>query len=539
MSKMTAQQIKERLGLDAERQQAPIEDRPGSAIAQRVESRQRAKPQRAPTRPTEHELPPHSVEAEKGVLSSMMQLRDGSEAIAECVEKGIGAQHFYNPVHRTIYTMLRDMHDAGKAIDLITVTAELRDRKLLESVGGSPYVTELCTVVPTAANVAYYIDEVRDKYMLREIARAAQIAIERTREAQSEPSAVSDELRSRIDSLHERDDLPEAVPLIALAEKEPDPSKTLLGNRWLCRGSIGLFIGPSGIGKSTASVQQDILWALGRPAFGIKPARPLRILCIQAENDEGDLSEMARGVCNHLALSDEDREVIRQNVIYVHDCSHTGDSFLRMAAQQLKKFAPIDILRIDPLQAYAGGDLKDPAVTIPFLRTGLNPILNKLDCAAMLNCHTPKTTYVDTSHWKTSDWLYSFAGNADIGNTARAALVIFTTHAPDVFEFRAAKRASRIGWCDEDGNPAYMRLFSWEKGGAISWHEATDEDAARVESSKPKDKGGGGRRIKPAGTKDDFFALTPLQGSIEKNALLSKGQDHDIGLNRGRGFWLS
>jgi len=46
----------------------------------------------------------------------------------------------------------------------------------------------------------------------------------------------------------------------------------------------------------------------GRPAFGIEPTRPLRILCIQAENDAGDMTEMAVGVMNGLSLSAEDRE---------------------------------------------------------------------------------------------------------------------------------------------------------------------------------------------------------------------------------------
>jgi hypothetical protein len=85
--------------------------------------------------------------------------------------------------------------------------------------------------------------------------------------------------------------LPDAVSLMSLADAKPDMAKTLLGNRFLCMGGGLLFVGPSGIGKSSASVQQDILWALGRPAFGIYPARRLRVLCIQAENDDGDLGE--------------------------------------------------------------------------------------------------------------------------------------------------------------------------------------------------------------------------------------------------------
>jgi RecA-family ATPase len=137
--------------------------------------------------------------------------------------------------------------------------------------------------------------------------------------------------------------MPDAVPLLTLAEQPLDPSKTLLGNRFLCRGCSMLFIGPSGIGKSSASVQQDICWALGKPAFGIRPTRPLRILCVQAENDDEDIAEMANGICERLNLSSEERETVRRNVVYVSDCSHTGKRFLRMAEQLLRKYGPFDI----------------------------------------------------------------------------------------------------------------------------------------------------------------------------------------------------
>src|SRR5947208_7528380 len=111
-----------------------------------------------------HRTPPHSVDAEQGVLGSM--LISPRETIAECVEK-INEEYFYVPAHRTIYDVLVDLWNAGQAIDLITFTQVLRDRNLLESVGGAAFVTGLFTFVPTAANAEYYIDIVRDKYGLR------------------------------------------------------------------------------------------------------------------------------------------------------------------------------------------------------------------------------------------------------------------------------------------------------------------------------------------------------------------------------------
>src|SRR5216683_6666153 len=142
-----------------------------------------------------HRAPPHSVEAEQGVLGSM--LISPREAIGECVEK-INEEYFYVPAHQTIYNVLVDLWNAGQAIDLITFTQVLRDRNLLEGVGGAAFVTSLFTFVPTAANVGYYIDIVRDKYILRQIITAGTESVRRAYEEQDEVSNLLDEVEQRI-----------------------------------------------------------------------------------------------------------------------------------------------------------------------------------------------------------------------------------------------------------------------------------------------------------------------------------------------------
>src|SRR6266508_821620 len=142
-----------------------------------------------------HRTPPHSVEAEQGVLGSM--LISPRDAIAEVVEK-INEEYFYVPAHQTIYSVLVDLWNAGQAIDLITFTQVLRDRHLLDSVGGAAFVTSLFTFVPTAANVGYYLEIVRDKYILREIISAATESVRRAYEEQDEVNNLLDEVEQRI-----------------------------------------------------------------------------------------------------------------------------------------------------------------------------------------------------------------------------------------------------------------------------------------------------------------------------------------------------
>ncbi|HSV63852.1 MAG TPA: DnaB-like helicase N-terminal domain-containing protein, partial [Chthoniobacterales bacterium] len=138
---------------------------------------------------------PNSIEAEQGVLGSM--LISPRDIIAECVEK-ISEEYFYFAAHQTIYAVLVELWNAGQAIDLITFTQVLRDRHLLETVGGVAAVTNLFTFVPTAANVAYYLDIVRDKYILRQIIGACTEGVRRSFEEQDQVDDLLDEVEHNI-----------------------------------------------------------------------------------------------------------------------------------------------------------------------------------------------------------------------------------------------------------------------------------------------------------------------------------------------------
>ena len=80
-------------------------------------------------------------------------------------------------------------------------------------------------------------------------------------------------------------DVTAAKRLDELVAHTPNDPSELLRNRFLCRGAGLLLVGPTGIGKSSLSMQDMILWALGRESFEIFPTRPLKSLLIQAEND--------------------------------------------------------------------------------------------------------------------------------------------------------------------------------------------------------------------------------------------------------------
>jgi hypothetical protein len=282
--------------------------------------------------------------------------------------------------------------------------------------------------------------------------------------------------------------IPEAKTILDFRDKPPNPNDNLLGNRFLCRQGSMLFVAQSGIGKSSASMQMDILWSIGKPAFGIRPSKPLKILCIQAEDDEGDMHEFVNGIIDTLELTKEEVQLCSENLRFVSHKQLTGLSFLHeLVGPLLDKLKP-DLLRLNPFQAYFGADLNNPTETGKFLRNTLNPLLEKYNCGCIIVHHTPKTTYQNKEEWKTSDWMYSCTGCADLTNWARAILVIAATEDPNMFAWVAAKRGKRIDWADEDGNAACLRHYKHNDNGVIAWCDVDAIDVPEV-----KEKGNQGR----------------------------------------------
>jgi len=277
--------------------------------------------------------------------------------------------------------------------------------------------------------------------------------------------------------------LPPAPPSISVGDlRPPDTAKTLLGNRWLCRGGAVLMVGSAGMGKSSASMQQDLRWAAGKEAFGIQPTGPLKIVTIQAENDEGDMHEMREGVTGGLGLSDEETLLGWQNLRLVFEQSRTGEAFVREVVEPTLAEHRPDILRIDPLAAYAGADITQAAESARLLRTLINPLLTKYDCGLILVHHTPKTTNRDTSNWRASDWMYAGAGSADIVNWARGVLVIDATRELGTFKFIAAKRGGKIGWTDDHGEREFDRYYKHATSG-VFW-EPSEKPAEISKNSR-------------------------------------------------------
>jgi len=142
-------------------------------------------------------LPPHSVEAEQGVLGCA--LLSPNECMGECIEKLKAASDiFYDLRHRTIYEVLVTMYDAKEAIDLITLQQRLKDKQQLDAVGGLAYLSSLPDAVPSAANLGYYLGIVREKFILRKMIQTCTDVVGRVYEHEGDVDGLLDEVERDI-----------------------------------------------------------------------------------------------------------------------------------------------------------------------------------------------------------------------------------------------------------------------------------------------------------------------------------------------------
>jgi replicative DNA helicase len=109
---------------------------------------------------------PASEDGEKGVICSLLL---SPREVADICVLSLRPDAFYIPAHRTIYGLILEFGDKSKPIDFVSLKQALKDRNQLEDIGGPEYLSALFSFVPTAANAGYYIEIVREKYILRRL----------------------------------------------------------------------------------------------------------------------------------------------------------------------------------------------------------------------------------------------------------------------------------------------------------------------------------------------------------------------------------
>jgi replicative DNA helicase len=142
-------------------------------------------------------VPPHDIEAEMGLLGSMMLSNEAVEMILPILNRE-DARRFYRHDHQLLFGVLVDLYDAKQPIDLVVVKNELARRDLLTQIGGVEYIVQLAESVPSWVNAEYYARIVRDKALLRDLIACTGRILEQAYSDQEETKDILDKAEQQL-----------------------------------------------------------------------------------------------------------------------------------------------------------------------------------------------------------------------------------------------------------------------------------------------------------------------------------------------------
>lgn len=113
-------------------------------------------------------IPPQSLEAEQATLGSVLADPD---ALLKVVEQ-VRPEDFYRNTHKVIYEAILELFEKSEPVDIVSVSELLKDKELLDDVGGRSYINDLALAIATTENAAHYAQIVHDKATLRSLIHA-------------------------------------------------------------------------------------------------------------------------------------------------------------------------------------------------------------------------------------------------------------------------------------------------------------------------------------------------------------------------------
>ena len=324
-------------------------------------------------------VPPQNIEAEQAVLGAMLIKK---EAIAEASQI-LKPEDFYREAHRLVFENMLSLFNRNEAVDLITVTEELRKNGQLEKADGIAFVTSLANAVPTAANIEYHARIVKEKSHLRSLINAA-----------TEIAALAYEDTDDVVELMDRS---EKLILEAAAQQNSNafvPIKEILLSTFArieklyeSKGGLtGLSSGFKDLDKLTSGLQaSDLILVAARPSMGktaftlniathvaVREKKPVAFFSLEMSKEqlvqrmlcaEGGIDSQRLRIGQ---LEDEDwtrlisaADRLNSAPIFIDDTPGITIMELRSKARRLKAEHDLQLIVIDYLQLMQGRSNKN------------------------------------------------------------------------------------------------------------------------------------------------------------------------------------
>lgn len=319
-------------------------------------------------------LPPQNLEAEAAVLGSMLIDED---AVSIALEK-LDQKSFYKDAHRKVFEAVSGLYSANKAVDLITLTDELKRKGCLDEIGGVSFLTGLANIVPSAANINHYVQIVKEKSILRTLINNSTRIISSCYESDGNIEAVVDDAERLIFEVTDKRISGSYLHLKEIIKDSIEKIDQLYQKKEHVTGVATGFID---FDMKTAGLQpSDLIVIAGRPSMGksafalgiaefagVVEKVPTAIFSLEMSKEQ----LVQRMLCSHakvdahkvrtgyLATSDWPRLTaaagkLSESPIFIDDTPGISVMELRTKARRLKAQQDIQLLILDYMQLMRG-----------------------------------------------------------------------------------------------------------------------------------------------------------------------------------------
>jgi replicative DNA helicase len=207
-------------------------------------------------------LPPQSIEAEQSLLGCLMLDKNAIIRVADFLQP----RDFYKRIHQEIYKATIELFEKGEPIDLLSVSTRLKEKNLLEEIGGNSYLTELINSVPTASHILSYAKIVQRKRILRDLIEASQEIGAMGYNESEDIDILLDQAEKRIFSIAQKSLTQNFLPVKSTLEEAFERIDRLSKQRGIPRGLPTGFVDLDNI---LAGLQKsDLIILASRPSLG-------------------------------------------------------------------------------------------------------------------------------------------------------------------------------------------------------------------------------------------------------------------------------
>ena len=226
---------------------------------------------------------PNNLEADKALLGSVFWSYTSLQKACEEVEK----EFFYYDNNSIIFSVIKDLFEEKKPVDINTVTTELINKDLLNKIGGIEYLNEIINSVATGANIEYYINTITEKYTSRRMIEVATNIISKANNPDIPISEMVEEAEKSILNVSKTRRTTEFRSVQEVLTKTQEDLEKLAQNKGKVTGLTTGLIDLDNLTNGFSPTQLVIIAA--RPAVG-KTAFALNIACAAAKNTKKNIA---------------------------------------------------------------------------------------------------------------------------------------------------------------------------------------------------------------------------------------------------------